>query len=73
MNPKELALIRFLAASLAFMRLNPYTFRGYVLFGVEKTLYLLKFAARRHVGEENTLAETKLSFLNEYFTTFNLR
>lgn len=66
MNPNELALITFLAANLRFLSLNPYTFRGCVLFGVVKTSDLLINTERRYVGEKNTLAVSKLSFLNDY-------
>lgn len=40
MNPNELALITFLAVGLGFISLNPYAFRGCVLFGVGDILAL---------------------------------
>lgn len=41
MNPNELAPITFLAACLGFVNLNPYAFRGCVMFGVVKIVALL--------------------------------
>lgn len=70
MNLNELVLITFLAVCLGFINLNPYAFRGWVIFGVVKILALL-------INTEDTwekkIAMSKLPFLHDYFTTFNLR
>lgn len=71
MNPNELALIRFLAASLDFMSLHPYTLqRMCAVRGGEDFRFSYR---RRNMGEESTLPGFKLSFLNDYFAVFSLR
>lgn len=75
MNPSELALIRFLAASLAFIKLNPYILSEdvcYLGWGILQ-IFLNSQREDRHMGEGNHVAESQLSFLNGNFTIFNLR